>query len=172
MIPNTEEMKQRLGRVLVVDSKYADLGLISLITVFCLYVLYTSLSYDPQTRAMPMLVASVTLLFILATLIKPHLIGGDRILESNQSGEFDIEEITEGRIDILRAFGWVLAILLFVYLAGIDTGTFVFLILYYRYEYGQSWKYTLGYTLLTWIPIIILFFFVLNIRIYGGVLAA
>lgn len=160
----------RTDFLLRVNSSYVDLAFLSLIFAFCVYVLYESMGYSARARSLPLLITVATILLIISLFLKSKLGPENSVFGTTSDVEGDQSELREQRKNILRAFGWIISILLIVYIVGIDTGTFVFLLLYYRYESGQTWLYAVGYSVLTWVPIVVLFFFVLNIRLYGGIL--
>lgn len=169
----TADEKRSDGRIdylLRVNNSYMDIAFLSLIFAFCVYVLYASMGYSARARSLPLLITVVTILLIGSLFLKSKLDPENSVFGTTSIEEGDQSEIHEQRTNILRAFGWIVGIFLVVYLLGIDTGTFAFLLLYYRYESGLTWLYAVGYSVLTWVPIVVLFFFVLNIRLYGGIL--
>lgn len=74
------------------------------------------------------------------------------------------------RKQLLSVLSWVLFLPVCFLVFGTIVGSLIYLLSYYRYRTGQNWRRTLVYSVFVWIPLVVLFEFVLTTPLYQGLL--
>lgn len=176
-----------LSRILQAESTRYDL----IFTLFLLLVVGTFLALTPQYSSdgqlFPLVIGIPTfvlLLGLLALILSSRsrkfadkftagdLFGVDELGDIEES-ESNIEQTTnliEQRKRVIAISTWILVLGLCVLLVGFLAGILVFMIAFYRIHAEETVSRTLLYSLLTWIVIIIVFVYALNVPFYTGVL--
>lgn len=161
-----------------------------LFTIVVLFIVSSmvvmSLRYTWESQVVPLLIGVPTLLLILTVLL---LQTSDRInvliREMSESDSLvaiqdelstvDIEEKTDvsreqARMRLITISGWLLLFFGLVYVLGFDIGILLSLILLYRFYAKKSLLVSLGYSVVFWIVIVLIFRIALRARLFEGLI--
>lgn len=178
-----DDIKTFFNRVLTIDGKYLDrLFTIGMLTFFVSF-LYSTSGYSGDSQVFPYAVGIPSFLLVVFVLLVQTSPYARKIIEKYRSqnlfdvdDSFDDEEQDEEvdpRTQRVRAFTistWIVALYITIYILGFLPATFLFLLVYFRFEAKLSWGKSVLFTLLVWLFIVILFDIVLNTPFYTGVL--
>ena len=117
------------------------------------------------------------LLWVYITLMA--ILGGVQILK--ESNNLDQEDEDTSRLKLaqmilnlkgadriyLKAIYWVLGFVIFLYFFGFIVSVPLFTILYLK-THGESWKFSIGLSVVAWGIFFITFIFTLHVRLYHG----
>lgn len=120
-----------------------------------------ALQYNPTARRLPLAVASIVVIASGYLVVR----NGYRAYNSTQ-----FEHVLPTGYRIVSAAGWLVILTIVVYLFGLEIGGLLFLLGYYRLEYEATWVRTVLYAVVTWILVIVVFVFVMELRMYDGIL--
>lgn len=178
-------------RLFTADSDRFDLLFTASLFVFMGYFIAASFDLRPEARLVPLVIAVPTfLIFALVLLLlvserasamatefsDTHLFGtGQDDLPGGETEDVDDEtdrerELFERRKQTAISLTVVFSLLVLVYLIGFLATIPIFLIAIYRLHAKQSWPVTVGTTLLVWWFVVIVFYGLLGVRLWEGVL--
>lgn len=132
----------------------------------------------PLVIGIPTFVLLLGLVIILASPRAKKLAEGFAASDLFDMGDVDdpetnIEQSTdlvEQRQRVIVISTWVIILSAMIWVIGFLAGTLVFMIAFYRLQAEQDIRHTLLYSLLTWIVIVVVFVFALNVPFYPGLL--
>jgi hypothetical protein len=128
-----------------------------LLTLFFVLVMgaaiYFALDFPFLGAIYPIVVASFVLILALYSLVQQVKVSGSEegLAESKNMGAIDIEAessmpMSERFQKATRAFAWLLALYLLIWLVGFKIGAIVFIIVYIRIMAGTRWVMLLSLT--------------------------
>lgn len=162
-----------------------------LLTVLWVIVRTLTSQWGEQTRLMPLVVGVPTLVMLVALLViqvspraaaladrlaADDVLGMEDRVEEMQSkttesmGAQTVAEQFDAKMDVLSMYFWVLLLFGLVLVIGFTVGIPVYLLTYYRLRAELSWPRTVGFTLLVWAFIVVIFIYVLKAPLYPGLL--
>lgn len=157
-----------IGIMLVDTSEYSDDGqlfpLVIGIPTFLLLVLLLALQVSSRLNALATRYTASDLFEVDDVM--------DELDEDVDEGSVQTghDSLQEERTNVILISLWTLALFGIIVLVGFLPGTLIFLLVYYRFQADQSWLYTLAYSLIMWLFVIVIFEVVLGTPFYTGVL--
>ena len=142
-----------------------------IVTVIAIAALVTAYGYSRSSGLFPIFIGWIFLglAFIEAALRLRDFASGDVHLPHDAST--GLEEVdTTGPFRDLLGFGWLIAFLLAIWLAGFIVATALFLFTFLRLAGARSWRYAGAAALLTVAIVQGVFGFLLEYRLFAGVL--
>lgn len=144
--------------------------------------LYASQSFSADGRFFSVVIGSVTFLLILLLLLAQvsstvegllEQVGGDVMTMGSEvgdmvGGEDDIDSQT-ARTRVLRISVWIAVATLLVWLIGFIPSILLFMLVFYLFETDIGPARSIGYAVVIWLVILIVFVELLNTRFYGGI---
>ncbi len=139
------------------------------LTVLFVICLIVAAGYDEKARFVPLvvLIAAVAIAFIeLISVILIRFHGKED--KGHQTEENVPVEVLSKEIHMQ---GWIIALLAMVLVFGLSIGTFVFTFFFLRFHYKEGWIFTTLISLLCFSIPYGIFIRVMDISLYGGLLA-
>jgi len=142
----------------------------SLILLVLLIFLGASLHYPTQLKFLPWLYIFIAIILGIVQIFKPNSkLGADEDeAQGVMLGEL-ISNLKGNDRVYLKAIAWILGFLFFLYFLGFLVTVPVFTILYLKNN-GESWKFSIGLSLVGWGIFFATFIYALQVRIYEGLL--
>ena len=151
------------------------LGLVVLLIAFV--AIATTLNY--QARMMPLIIGVPVLLLAASQLVIEFRESAGKNKESKDltstvPSPIEAEQPKEEpalprRVRQIKAYVWMLAAFLAIYLVGYTLTTFVYPLLYMRFVGGRSWRLSAAISLGALAFLYIVMIYVLNVQLYDGV---
>lgn len=144
--------------------------------------LYASQSFSADGRLFSVVIGSVTFLLIVLLLLAQvsdrieallERVGGDVMTMGNEvddmvGGADDLDQQT-ARTRVLRISSWIVFATIMVWLIGFIPSILLFMLVFYVFETDLGPARSVGYAVVIWLVILIVFVELLNTRFYGGV---
>ncbi|PSP77070.1 hypothetical protein BRC81_10570 [Halobacteriales archaeon QS_1_68_20] len=176
------------GRVLGIDARFVDYLFSVALLGGAGLLLRTTLEYDPESRLMPLVVLVPTLVLVgvlvltqLLSLVTDAVIDVSRhpVMERRRdqapvSADEHLETTDGGgateRLDLLAVLGWTLALPLCFYVLGMTVGALAYVGAFYHRNLDSGWRRTAAYTAVVWVTYVVVFGFLIETPLYGGLL--
>lgn len=174
--------------VLTLDAEHFDRLFAVTLLVYFAVLIAMSPQYAPDSRLFP-LVIGVPTLFLLGVLLiiqsssrVSEIVARNTVSDVVSVDEPDVGEDTaeppsgsessllERRKRLVEISLWMLLLFGLVLLVGFLPAIFVYLLGFYRSYAGESWLRSLGYTVIIWVTIVLIFDVMMGTRFYEGVL--
>lgn len=172
-----------LERILSVDTSYLDtLFAIGMLVFFAVLLAYTP-RYAADSQLFPLVIGIPAVVMLGGLLLVQFSSRLQKVIDNfATTNPFELEELeqldTEGstesisiierRKKVMTISTWTIVLFLFVELVGFLIAIFVFLLGFYRYQAREGWIRSLGYTIIIWAMIYIIFEVVMNTTLYRG----
>jgi len=176
-------------RLLTVDPNRFDMLFTAALLVFMGALIVLSFDLSENSRRVPLVVAVPTFVMLGVVMVilvsdrasafveqytSGSILGVDKdigVTDDDSDDEEPLdpeEELYQRRKRQVIAFSSVLSLVALVYIIGFSLAIPIFLIVLYRWWAEQSWLVTVVTTVVVWLFIVVIFYVLLNVRLYRG----
>lgn len=144
--------------------------------------LYAAQSFSADGRLFSVVIGTVTFLLIVVLLLAQvsstlgallERVGGDVMTMGSEVGDMvsgadDIDQRT-ARTRVLRISSWIVFATILVWILGFIPTILLFMLVFYLFETDLGPARSVGYAVVIWVAILIVFVELLNTRFYSGI---
>jgi len=149
--------------------KRSQLAFIIIFLVILAALFYITLDYPKRARNLPLLVIALAMIFLVRQLFKELSRGKRSAAVVNDQAAPDDPGEAENPIKYLIILGWLIGLVLLIWLLGFLIAFPLFILLYIKLN-GEKWIWALGVSISFFIVVYVGFGILLEIPLYEGLL--